>query len=655
MDTDHTMESAGNVNSLNKNSGVIRKLKAVAFTMLFLLAGMVVIGHVAVGVAKAQGSKTFWGWQGYLGNGTIYFTTDEYQAHMVNWSSVAQSNSSAPYGVGNALNFSLGTPGDKDGSSYYVYNPNSRDLGITFYLGADGGSNRTLTYNPVDKSLTPVYVYQQETAVSVGNIPSSATGVTAKYAQSYDRGINETQTSTGKTQQFIDNMILHALGYLPVVGFVVNTYGTMQTVITYITPSSTSNAAGPGTAYDIFDITGGGVVNKYNIWQNVFAQGINVTVLIPQQWWSYTPRVSLAAQNIINGLEGAAGENSAAGAATYMNYTTTSDTAALDGRVFGAGGSTALSGFWLKIVNDANGTTYYVKTAADGSYSFFGTPDTQYTISASMGTPWGTASYSTTTTTGNAGSSDDNSIHLADQIHGQVTDANNGKPIGNAAVHITAPNGVEHTFYTNSNGYYSTYTSITGTYSLYATFDGYTSSTYYADVAAKGNNYQVNIQIGIPSGGCVLTGTMVYLTNHSAVPVQELNVGESVLSYNILAGAFSRSDIVNATITSITVSHVHHIMDINNGLLFVSGLFDQPLYTRVQNGTAEPVLLGMLNTTMELYDAMNNTWIPITHLEYLRGNFTVYDVVTSSPFALLQPSANNYITGVGVPSITKKP
>ena len=96
-------------------------------------------------------------------------------------------------------------------------------------------------------------------------------------------------------------------------------------------------------------------------------------------------------------------------------------------------------------------------------------------------------------------------------------------------------------------------------------------------------------------------------------------------------------------------------MDINNGLLFVSGLFDQPLYARVQNGTAEPVLLGRLNTTIELYDAMNNTWIPITHLEYLTGNFTVYDVVTSSPFALLQPSANNYITGVGVPSITKKP
>ncbi len=352
---------------------------------------------------------------------------------------------------------------------------------------------------------------------------------------------------------------------------------------------------------------------------------------------------------------GVAGEGPEPGAATYMNYTTTSNAAALDGRVYAAGGSTALSGFWLKIVNDANGTTYYMKTDSFGSYSFLGTPDTQYTISASMGTPWGTASYSTTTTTGNAGSSDDNSIHLADKIYGQVTDVNTGNPLGNIAVHITAPNGAEHAFYTNSKGYYSTYTSITGEYSLYAAFDGYTSSTYYVDVAAKGNNYQVNIQIGMPSSGCVLTGTMVYLTDHSAVPVQELNVGESVLSYNILAGAFSRSDIVNATITSITVSHVHHIMDINNGLLFVSGLFDQPLYARVQNGTAAPVLLGMLNTTIELYDAMNNIWIPITHLEYLTGNFTVYDVVTSSPFALLQPSANNYITGVGVPSMTKKP
>ena len=638
---------------MKKNRDIIKKLKAVTFTALFLLAGMFVIVHVAVGVAKAQSSKTFWGWQGYLGNGTIYLTTDPYLGYIVNWSHVSQSNASAPYGVGNALNFSSGTPGNKEGSSGYRFDSLSNNLIITFYLGADGGSNKSMVWNPVDRELTPVYVYQQKTSVSVSNIPSSATGVTTSYAQSYSKGINETSTSTGKTQQFIENIILDALGFLPGVGYSVSIYQTEQTIITYLTPSSTSNAAGPGTAYDIFDITGGGVVSKYNIWQNVFAQGVNVTVEIPQQWWSYTPRISMMAQNIINGLGGAVGESPEAGATNYMNCTTTSDTAALDGVIYGAGGSTQLSGVWVKIVDDANGTTYYARTNSLGDYSFFGMPNTQYTISASMGTPWGTASCSTTTTTGNAGSSDDNSFHLAAWIYGEVTDSSNGDPIGNAAVHITAPNGVEHTVYTNSNGDYSVYTSLTGTYSIYATFKGYLSPTYDLDVSSAGNNYEQNIQIGMPSGGCVLNGTMVYLSDYSKAPVQSLKVGDTLLAYNILSATLSTSNIVDATVTSINVSIVHHIVSIDNGLLLVSGLMDQPLYARLQNGTVQPVLLGMLNTTMELYNAITSTWIPITSLQYLKGNYTVYDVVTSSSFALSQPSANNYITGVGITNVVK--
>ena len=61
------------------------------------------------------------------------------------------------------------------------------------------------------------------------------------------------------------------------------------------------------------------------------------------------------------------------------------------------------------------------------------------------------------------------------------------------------------------------------------------------------------------------------------------------------------------------------------------------------------LLLGKLYTHMMQADS----WIPITSLHYLTGNFTVYDVVTSASFALSQPSANNYITGVGVTNIVK--
>jgi len=103
------------------------------------------------------------------------------------------------------------------------------------------------------------------------------------------------------------------------------------------------------------------------------------------------------------------------------------------------------------------------------------------------------------------------------------------------------------------------------------------------------------------------------------------------------------------------VSIAHEIVDINNGMLYVSGLNDQPLYGRYPNGTSAPIVLGQLNKAMYLYDALNNTWIPVTSLVVFYGNFTVYDVITSASFAGGHPLANNYVTGVGVPMIQKEP
>ncbi len=59
--------------------------------------------------------------------------------------------------------------------------------------------------------------------------------------------------------------------------------------------------------------------------------------------------------------------------------------------------------------------------------------------------------------------------------------------------------------------------------------------------------------------------------------------------------------------------------------------------------------------TSYLYDAINNTFIPVTNITVLSGNFTVYDIVTSSSFAASNQQANNYVTGVGVPMATKEP
>lgn len=64
--------------------------------------------------------------------------------------------------------------------------------------------------------------------------------------------------------------------------------------------------------------------------------------------------------------------------------------------------------------------------------------------------------------------------------------------------------------------------------------------------------------------------------------MQTLWVGDRVLFYNPLDGNFFEN-----RITNITATEVHSILNIDNGLLYVSGLNDQPIYALFPDGTAE--------------------------------------------------------------------
>ena len=122
-------------------------------------------------------------------------------------------------------------------------------------------------------------------------------------------------------------------------------------------------------------------------------------------------------------------------------------------------------------------------------------------------------------------------------------------------------------------------------------------------------------------GGCVLNGTLVSTSNNKAEPVQTLGVGDRVLSYNPLDGSFFEN-----RITSITVTEVHSILNIDNGFLYVSGLNDQPIYALLPNGTAEWLMVGNLTTSDHILDPLNGSWIPVSSIVTAHGNFTVYDL-----------------------------
>ncbi len=140
-------------------------------------------------------------------------------------------------------------------------------------------------------------------------------------------------------------------------------------------------------------------------------------------------------------------------------------------------------------------------------------------------------------------------------------------------------------------------------------------------------------------GGCVLNGTLVSISRNQAIPVQELKVGQTLLSYNTKDGK-----LVQEKVTGINVSHVTSIIDVNNGLLYVSGTNDQPIYVTLPDGVQTWIMVGNLTTSDKLLDPLNSTWIPVNSVQVLHGNFTVYDVTGSKIFYENGYLRSNYIT-----------
>ncbi len=127
------------------------------------------------------------------------------------------------------------------------------------------------------------------------------------------------------------------------------------------------------------------------------------------------------------------------------------------------------------------------------------------------------------------------------------------------------------------------------------------------------------------AGGYVLNGSTISLSDGSSVPVQDLRPGMKTLSYDVNTGNF-----ITTTVTRVIESNVSMIMNINNGELFISGMGDQPVFVKLSNDTEEWLTIGQLTTNMQIFDALNNTWIHLTSIALQFGNFTVYNVNTAN-------------------------
>ncbi len=131
----------------------------------------------------------------------------------------------------------------------------------------------------------------------------------------------------------------------------------------------------------------------------------------------------------------------------------------------------------------------------------------------------------------------------------------------------------------------------------------------------------------VHSGGCVLNGTLISTSMGHTVAVQDLQLGDKILSYNPLINKFIRD-----LVTNIKVSNVHTILNINNGMLYVSGLLDQPIYVKLWNGVDEWIMIGNLTTSDHILNPITSKWIPVNSIQTLKGNFTVFEITGSYQF-----------------------
>ena len=140
-------------------------------------------------------------------------------------------------------------------------------------------------------------------------------------------------------------------------------------------------------------------------------------------------------------------------------------------------------------------------------------------------------------------------------------------------------------------------------------------------------------------GGSVAAGTLITLADGSQVPVQSLKVGMHLLSYDMATHQY-----VVTTITKFVTVMTYNQMVISTSTgkpLIVDQNPAQRLYVKLPDGTVTLMSVTDLKVGYSLFDAVSQTWVPITSIHYQNGGqHLMYDIYTSSPGNYI---ANGYL------------
>jgi hypothetical protein len=133
---------------------------------------------------------------------------------------------------------------------------------------------------------------------------------------------------------------------------------------------------------------------------------------------------------------------------------------------------------------------------------------------------------------------------------------------------------------------------------------------------------------------CFPAGTKITMADGSKKNIEDVKIGDSVLSYNPTLKKYSSWTVKNLG------SPVHEVLDINNGLLRLT--CDHPIYLKKKNsrvgwGAIDPTLatnacrLRKTILPVEVGDSVlksNNRWVEITTIAHSAGIVQTYNIVS---------------------------
>ncbi len=131
-------------------------------------------------------------------------------------------------------------------------------------------------------------------------------------------------------------------------------------------------------------------------------------------------------------------------------------------------------------------------------------------------------------------------------------------------------------------------------------------------------------------GGSVAAGTLITLADGSQVPVQNLHIGEQLLSYDLTSGQYV---VTNITRLATVETYNQMVISTGNGKpLIVDQNPAQKLYVRLQDGKVTLMSVTDLRVGYDLFYATSQTWVPIISIHYENsGTHLMYDIYTTSP------------------------